>query len=52
VKRTEAFHCRRNATIGNNKIKNAKNLLVLNWKRSGNRMKDIELPELSHQHNQ
>jgi hypothetical protein len=52
VKRTEACHCRRNATIENNKIKNTKTLLVLNWKHSGNRMKDIKLPELSYQHNQ
>ena len=25
---------------------------MLNWKHSGNRMKDIKLPELSYQHNQ
>jgi hypothetical protein len=52
VKKREAFHCRGNATIENNKIKNKKTLLVLNWKHSGNKMKDIKLSELSYQHNQ
>jgi len=52
VKRREAFHCRRNAAIENKKGKKIKkNLLALNWKHSGNRMKDIKLLELSYQHN-
>jgi hypothetical protein len=45
VKRTEDFHCR-SATIEENKVINKKILLL-----TGNRMKDIKLPELSYQNN-